>query len=306
MAGGRAHGGGGAAAKVEVEKRHGRGLLVGLVNENRSPSDQLDAVDPDDAEAMVDPREKPMGFLDHLEELRWTLVKCAIALAITAGLIGYFMAEFNAVLLWPLHHVQAESPEMKVELATRSIMESFGIVIQLCGFGGVALAAPLILIFVGQFVAPALTEKEMKLVLPTGVSAFVLFGLGAAFGFFLLVPSTLRVSLEINKLLGFGPPLWTPDSYYSLLTWLVLGVGAAFEFPLLIVMTVHFGFLRVETLRKYRRHAIVGIFIIAAVVTPTPDPFTQTMFAAPLYVLFELAILVGARVQAKREARLAG
>jgi sec-independent protein translocase protein TatC len=82
-------------------------------------------------------------------------------------------------------------------------------------------------------------------------------------------------------------------------------VGAAFEFPLLIVMAVHFGMLRVETLRRFRRHSIVGIFIVAAVVTPTPDPFTQTMFAAPLYLLFEIAILVGARVQARRDARLA-
>lgn len=275
------------------------------MNSNRAPSDQFDAVDPDDAEAMVDPREKPMGFLDHLEELRWTLVKCAVAFAVAAGLIGYFLRDFNDALLWPLRHVQAENLDLKFELTTRTIMESFGIVIQLCGFGGLAVAAPFMIVFVGQFVAPALTEKEMKLVLPTGLSAFVLFALGAAFGFFLLVPSTLRVSLEINKLLGFGPPLWTPDSYYSLLTWLVLGVGAAFEFPLLIVMAIHFGMLRVQTLRKYRRHSIVVIFLIAAVVTPTPDPFTQCLFAAPLYVLFEIAILVGSRVQAKREARLA-
>jgi sec-independent protein translocase protein TatC len=275
------------------------------VNENRAPSDQFDAVDPDDAQAMVDPREKPMGFLDHLEELRWTLVKCAVVFVIAAGLIGYFLRDFNDVLLWPLRHVQAENLDLKFELTTRTIMESFGIVIQLCGFGGLAVAAPFMIVFIGQFVAPALTEKEMKLVLPTGFSAFLLFALGSAFGFFLLIPSTLRVSLEINKLLGFGPPLWTPDSYYSLLTWLVLGVGAAFEFPLLIVMAIHFGFLRVQTLRKYRRHSIVVIFLIAAIVTPTPDPFTQCLFAAPLYVLFELAILVGARVQAKREARLA-
>jgi sec-independent protein translocase protein TatC len=275
------------------------------VNENRAPTDAADDVgDPDDADGMADSRQKPMGFLDHLEELRWTLVKCAVAFAIAAGVIGYFLKNFNDVLLWPLRHVQAENADMKVELATRTVMESFGIVIQLCGFGGLALAAPFMVVFAGQFVAPALTEKEMKLVIPTGFSAFVLFALGAAFGFFLLVPSTLRVSLGINQLLGFAPPLWTPDSYYSLLTWLVLGVGAAFEFPLLIVMAVHFGFLRVETLRKYRRHAIVGIFLIAAVVTPTPDPFTQCLFAAPLYVLFELAIIVGARVQARREARL--
>jgi sec-independent protein translocase protein TatC len=274
------------------------------VNENRSPADVLDDAESVDADAAPDPREKPMGFLEHLEELRWTLVKCAIVLAVAATAVGYFLKEFNAVLLWPLRHVQAERAGLTLELSTRSVMESFGIIIQLCGWGGLALAAPFMLYFIGQFVAPALNEKERRLILPSGFSAFVLFILGSAFGFLLLVPSTLRVSLEINDLLGFSTT-WTPDSYYSLLTWLVLGVGLAFEFPLLIVIAIYFGLLRVETLRKFRRHSIVAIFIIAAIVTPTPDPFTQTMFAVPLYVLFELAVLVGARVQARRDARLA-
>lgn len=249
-------------------------------------------------------REKPMGFLEHLEELRGTLVRCAISLAVAAGLIAFFLADFNDALLWPLRHVQAEHPELKLALNTRGVMESFGIIIQLCGFGGLALSAPFMIFFFGRFVAPALTERELRMVLPVAVSSFLLFLAGAAFGFFLLIPSTLRVSLEINALLGFEP-LWAPESYYSLLTWLVLGVGAAFEFPLLIVMAVHLGLLRVETLRKYRRHAIVLIFIIAAIVTPTPDPFTQTLFAAPLYLLYEIAILVAVRIQARRERALA-
>lgn len=274
------------------------------VNQNREPTDSAHDVEYDDAEAVLDPREKPMGFLDHLEELRWTLVKCAIAFAVAAGVVAFSLKRFNSVLLWPLHSVQSGRPELELELNTRGVMESFGILFQLCGFGGLALAAPFMLFFVGQFVSPALTEKERRLVRPVGAAAFGLFVLGAAFGFFLLVPSTLRVSLELNTLLGFNT-LWTPSSYYSLLVWLVLGVGAAFEFPLLIVMAIYFGLLRVETLRKYRRHSIVAIFIIAAVVTPTPDPFTQCLFAAPLYVLFEIAVLVGARMQRKREARLA-
>lgn len=275
------------------------------MNENRAPSDDdYDDVEPDDAEIMPDPREKPMGFLDHLEELRWTLVKCVIVFGIAAGAIGVFMRQYNEVLLWPLRLVQTEKTDLILDLGTTSIMETFGIVIQLCGFGGLALAAPFMIFFAGQFVAPALTEKELKLVLPTGVSAFLLFAVGAAFGFFLLVPSTIRVAVELNEYFGFTMR-WTPASYYSLLVWLVLGVGAAFEFPLLIVMAIYFGFMRVDVLRKYRRHAIVGIFILAAVITPTPDPITQTMFAIPLYVLFEAAILVGARVQAKRDARLA-
>jgi sec-independent protein translocase protein TatC len=274
------------------------------VNEQRAPIPPVHDVDPDDGETAPDPQEKPMGFLDHLEELRWTLVKCAIAFAAAAGVVGFSLKRFNEALLWPLHHVQAGRSGLELELNTRGVMESFSILFQLCGFGGLALAAPFMLFFVGQFIAPALTERELKLVRPVGAAAFGLFVLGAAFGFFVLVPSTLRVSLELNDLLGFNT-LWTPASYYSLLVWLVLGVGAAFEFPLLIVMAIYFGFLRVETLRKYRRHSIVAIFLIAAIVTPTPDPFTQCLFAAPLYVLFEIAVFVGAKMQRRREARLA-
>ena len=268
-----------------------------------SPSDTPD-LDSDDGTAAPDPQEKPMGFLEHLEELRGTLLKCAITFAVSAALIGFFLADFNDVLLWPLRTVQAEHPEFTLSLNTRGVMEAFGIIIQLCGFGGLALSAPFMLYFVGQFIAPALTTRELRLVFPAAIAAFILFLLGAAFGFFLLIPSTLRVSLELNSLLNFAP-IWTPESYYSILTWLVFGVGAAFEFPLFIVIAVHLGLLRVQTLRKYRRHAIVLIFVVAAIVTPTPDPFTQSLFAVPLYLLFEISVIIATRVQARRETRLA-
>jgi sec-independent protein translocase protein TatC len=94
--------------------------------------------------------------------------------------------------------------------------------------------------------------------------------------------------------------MWTADKYYSLLLWLVLGLGAAFEFPLLVVLAVYLGFVEVATLRKYRRHAIVVIFIIAAVVTPTPDPLNQALFALPLIILYEVAIFVAARITKRR------
>jgi sec-independent protein translocase protein TatC len=86
----------------------------------------------------------------------------------------------------------------------------------------------------------------------------------------------------------------------------VLGVGASFEFPLVIIILIWMGVLTTAFLRKYRRHAIVVIFIIAAIVTPTPDPLTQTIFAAPLYALFELAIIFGRRIEKGREARRLG
>jgi sec-independent protein translocase protein TatC len=244
-------------------------------------------------------REKPMGFLEHLDELRWTLVKCAITFVVFAVLIGVFLKDANDALMWPLNSVRTENTKLVLDLGTSAPMEGFSVIIQMCTMGALFLAAPFMLFFVGQFIAPALSERELKAVLPVCGAALGLFLLGAAFSFFLLVPSTLRVAVEINEMFGFVMR-WTPASYYSLLMWLVLGVGAAFEFPLLIVLAVYIGVLSVATLRKYRRHSIVGIFIIAAVVTPTPDPFTQLMMAAPLYVLFELAILAGARVERKK------
>lgn len=147
--------------------------------------------------------------------------------------------------------------------------------------------------------APALTEKESKIILPLCLSAMFLFLLGAAFSFFALVPSTIRMAIELNDTfhLAFR---WTVGAYYSLLMWLVLGVGVAFEFPLVIVLLVWMGVLSTAFLRKYRRHAIVVIFVVAAIVTPTPDPLTQSLFALPLYVLYEIAIIISTRIEKRR------
>jgi len=251
------------------------------------------------AAAGANPREKPMGFLDHLEELRGTLIKCAIVFALFVTLIAFFMKEFAFVLNWPLDHVRAEYPNLKTDLVTNSPMAVFSVVISICVTGGFILSLPFFLFFLGQFVAPALTQRELKVLLPTALSALLLFLAGAAFSYFLLVTSTIRVAFELNELLGYEV-LWTADKYYSLLMWMVLGVGASFEFPLLIVLATYMGLVEIATLKKYRRHAIVVFFIIAAIVTPTPDPFTQTIFAVPLIVLYEASIWVSALIGRRR------
>lgn len=264
-------------------------------------SDQNPNPDDNDLEdASLSGREKAMGFWDHLEELRSTLIKSIIAFAVFAGAIGIFMTEFNQVLLRPFLKIAAEYPDANLQLGIMSPMESFNIVIQMCLLGGLIMAMPFILFFVGQFVAPALTEKEMKAVVPMCASALVLFIGGACFAFFILIPSTMRVSMQITEMLGFKFQ-WTAASYYSLLTIMVLGIGASFEFPLLIVLLVWLGVLTTDFLRKYRRHAIVVIFVIAAIATPTPDPLNQTIFAIPLYVLYELAILASSRVEKRKK-----
>jgi sec-independent protein translocase protein TatC len=124
--------------------------------------------------------------------------------------------------------------------------------------------------------------------------------LGAAFGFFLLMPTAIETSVVLNVMFQLVTR-WTVADYYRTMSWLVLGVGATFEFPLLIVLLVWLGVLTTEFLRKYRRHAAVVICAIAAIITPTQDPFNLLLFAAPLYVLFEVAILVSSRVEKRKK-----
>jgi sec-independent protein translocase protein TatC len=256
---------------------------------------------PAEAIAPAAPREKAMGFWEHLEELRGTLIKSVVAFVICAVLVGYFATEFMEGLKWPLMYVAKDYPKLDTQLGTLSIMEVFNMIIQLCVFGGLMLASPFILYFIGQFVAPALTEKELRAVKPMCASALVLFLIGAAFSFFLLMPSTVRIAIELNQAFGLETR-WTAGNYFTTLTWLVLGSGAVFEFPLVIVLLVWLGIITTDFLRKYRRHAIVVIFVIAAIVTPTPDPVTQTIFAAPLYLLFEISIIVSSRVEKRKKA----
>ena len=248
---------------------------------------------------------KVMGFLDHLEDLRWTLIKCAIVFVLFVSVIAYFVDDFSHLLSWPLEKVRVDFPQMSADLITNSPMGVFTVIIDICLIGGLVLSLPFFLFFFGQFIAPALTKRELKVLMPACASGFVLFLAGASFGYFILAPSTVHVSYELNQMLGYTV-MWTADRYYSLLIWLVLGMGAAFEFPLLIVIAVYLGLIDVATLRKYRRHAIVVIFILAAMVTPTPDPFNQSLFAVPLIVLYEVAIFVGGRFTSRRGDDAAG
>lgn len=243
-----------------------------------------------------------MGFWEHLEELRGTLIKSVVVFVIFAVLVGSFYKRFHDALLWPLTSANSGAPDIKVELITNSPLEVFNVLIQMCVFGGLGLASPFILFFIAQFVSPALTERETKVIVPMCASAMVLFLIGASFAFFILMPGTLSFAGWLNTDLNYRP-LWTAGSYFSMLTWIVVGVGAVFEFPLVLVLLVWLGIITTAFLRKYRRHAIVVIFIIAAIVTPTPDPFMQSLLAAPLYLLYEIAIFVATRIEKKRAER---
>jgi sec-independent protein translocase protein TatC len=270
----------------------------------RDLSDPLAAHESEEATPVV-AGGKPMGFLGHLEELRGTLIKCAIVFGIFVTVIAYNMENASMLLTAPLHEVQAKYPGFPKELVTISPMSIFSVVIDICLMGGVVLSLPFWLFFLGQFVAPALTRREMKVIVPTGMSAFALFVSGTAFGYYVLTPSSINVAFELNQQMGYTV-MWTAEKYYSLLMWLTLGMGAAFEFPLLVVLGVYMGLVEVKTLLAYWRHAFVVIFIIAAIVTPTTDPINMVIFAAPLMVLYFLAIIVASQLTRRRKDEVPG
>ncbi len=243
-----------------------------------------------------------MGFLDHLEELRWTLVKCAIVTVLFAVLTGSFLQEVRTFLEWPWRHALAATGET-LALRTDSPMEIYGVMVQICVTPALVAAMPFILFFLGQFVAPALSEKEKRVVIPTVGVAMLLFLLGAVFSYLLLVPASIQVAIEATKWMGYAM-IWTVGSYYSLMTWLVVGMGVVFEFPLVVLALSYLGIVEVATFRKSRRLVIVICFIVAAIVTPTPDPLTQSLVAAPLWVLFEIALIVAALME-RRKAKAA-
>jgi sec-independent protein translocase protein TatC len=227
---------------------------------------------------------KAMGFLDHLEDLRWTLVKSVATFGVFVALIAYFLKDVALILKGPLIDASKSYPELNSGLITNSPISVFTVIIQVCLLGGFLMSLPFILYYVGQFVTPALTSKEKRIVLPVALSSILLFVGGATFSYMFIVPSALKVSMELNTLLGFQN-LWSADRYYSMVVWLVLGLGAVFEFPLIILILVYLGIVDVAKLKKSRKIMVVVFFIVAAIVTPTPDFITQTLVALPLLVL---------------------
>ena len=266
------------------------------------PSAQLPENEPDGLETLpARPGEKVMGFLDHLEELRWTLVKCAITVAVFATLAGVFLPQVRGVLEWPWARALADYPAQPLQLRTDTPMEVYGVMVQICVVPALVAAAPFALFFLGQFVVPALSPKERRVVVPGVVVAVLLFLAGASFSFLLLVPASIRVAIEANQWMGYAM-IWTVGSYYSLMTWLVVGMGAVFEFPLVVVALAYLGIVSTAAFRRSRRLVIVGCFVASAIITPTQDPITMTLVAAPLWALFEASLLVGAFIE-RRKAR---
>ena len=235
-----------------------------------------------------------MPFLDHLEELRSRLIWVAVAV-LTLSVAGFFIVtEFDVIglLKRPITPLVPEGM-----LLFTSPTEPMTVTLKLSFVIGFVLALPIVVYHVWAFLSPALFEREKRVLIPALVGAFVLFLLGVAMAYFLVLPLALRF------LLGFQTqalaPIITIGEYLRFATRLILAFGVIFELPLVTLLLSLLGIINAGTLRRYRRHAIVGVSVLSAVLTPA-DIGTMLMMMVPLLLLYEVSILLVAAVDRRR------
>ena len=331
-----------------------------------------------DYEPELDEDGNPYGgpvkpFLDHLEDLRWVILKCVIAMMI--AMMGCMMGAKHLVkvLMWPLDQaerlgtttktdipvmlghrtvgrldleglgsmgIDTNAPifsnakgryqmipvnvgtnlflalqplipeeskgystgfdEVMVDLKNYGPFQSIWLCLQLALYGGLVLGAPFIIFFVAEFVLPALKVNEKKFLYKTAGIGSLLFILGVAFCYFLIVQVALRASVEFSNWLGFSADEWNASEYLSFVVKFLLVMGVAFEMPVVLLTIVKIGLLDHKQLSEFRHYFIVGMLVVSAVITPSGDPFTMVLVAIPLWILYEICVII-ARVWHKQD-----
>ena len=253
---------------------------------------------------MSDPGAKPaeergeMPFLDHLEELRWRLVKSLVAIFVGVG-AGYALVTHVDVIAFLKRPIDPLLPEGKRLLFT-SMMDPFIIALKLSLAIGLVVALPVLLYQLWAFLRPALYQNERKVVLPVVFSGVLLFVIGAALGFYVVLPLALPI------LMGFASqslaPMITADSYFSLALAIVLCFGAVFEIPLLMFALIYMRLVSAAFLRKHRRTFIIINAIASAVLTPGDLIVMTLIVMVPVQLFYELSIVM-AVIMERRRAR---
>lgn len=231
---------------------------------------------------------KSDNLFGHFNELRTRMMWC-LALFLMNFILCYFFAEtiYN-FLLQPL--LNANNGENKKIIYT-GLTEAFFTYLKLAYYGSLCLTIPIIFINIYQFLAPGLYKKEKKLVAPLMVASPVLFVLGMALVYYLIMPMAWQFFLSFENKETIIPIALEAriSEYLSLIVHLMLAFGLAFQLPIILILLVKFNILTVESLRKKRRLAVVIIFAIAAIITP-PDVISQIGLAIPLILLYEVSI----------------
>ena len=260
-------------------------------------------------------QEGAMSFWDHLEVLRWALFRSACVLCVV--MIGTFIAMpyiFDRFILAPTNNdfftyrwlnaigqgIVKLSPDFDVQIININVASQFMTHISTSISMAAVIAFPYFIWEIWRFIEPALFEDEVKHLKPAFFGGTIMFYIGCAIGYMLVFPFTFRFLVEYN----LSPSITNQinlQSYIDNFTMLILVMGIVFEMPLLAWLLSLLGILKKSFLREYKKHAIVVLLISAAIITPSGDPFTLMLVFIPLYVLYELSILV-VRDKAKKEA----
>lgn len=241
-----------------------------------------------------------MPLREHLVELRRRLTISLAAIFIGFG-AAYSQAEWLFELL--LAPLRDALNDQNGQMIFTGLMEPFMVYIKTGLLGGLFLATPVIFVQIWLFVRPAFRGNEEKYATAFVVAGSVLFMIGALFGYFVVFPYGFRFLIEFAG--GNYQALLTLNEYFSLVTRMLLAFGAMFETPLVLLFLARLGVIDAAWLRRNRRYAILAIFLVAAILTPSPDAFTQVMLALPLCALYEGSILLVALLGKKKAAAAA-
>lgn len=257
-------------------------------------------------------KEVEMGFLDHLEELRRRLFYAVAAIVVTGGVL--FVSKdwlFDTVLFgprrpdfWTFRMLCQLSEtlqlgealcvtEINYELINTTMLGNFTTHILVSFIGGVILSFPLLTQQVWRFVRPALKPKEVKAARGIGAATTVLFFLGVAFGYFIISPMSLQFlgNYELSDVAARIGVM----SYMKTIASITLASGLIFQLPVIVYFLSKAGLVTPELLKSYRRHALVGILVVSAIITP-PDLTSQILVSMPVLVLYEIGIVISRRV----------
>ena len=224
-------------------------------------------------------------FLEHLEDLRWTIVKMAITLLIAMILSFVFRTSLVQIMQRPLESLGQNMGSLRA----LNVIDSFSISLRLAFYAGIVLSFPLLLYFIAEFVLPALTAMEKRFLFPAIGISFALFLTGVLISYYWLLPKTLLFFFHDAQSLGWAPE-WTVQDYYAFATRFTIAFGIAFELPVAVMALVRFGILTYEFMARTRPYAIVLIFIFATIIAPTPDVLTMISMAMPMCLLYESCI----------------
>ena len=234
-----------------------------------------------------------MPFWDHLEELRWCLIKSILAIFIGA-VITYNYAD--VIMHWLI--IPTESLSIDMNLQVLKVTSMFTVKLSIALFGGIFMGLPVIMYQFWRFISPAFEKEHGVAVFITILFSTLFFVLGMSFAYFIIVPFSLSFFTSLTTDVVNVNYNFTLEGYLIYILWLVFGCGLLFQLPVISIFFTRIGILTPAFLREYRKYAIVIALILGAVLTP-PDPVSQILIVIPLILLYEFSILISKILQSR-------